>query len=114
MPGVLGDDSSSSEGEDCSGGDISMPSDVEVGSVDRRSMKVPRVEESEDEPEHELPLTQPLNPTPPIGSWWEEDIEMDVTKTTLFLGRCLLGSFGFSLCFHLMFAIKITHVFTFS
>ena len=104
MPGVLDDESSSSEGEDGGGGDASLLSDAEVGSVDRRSMKVPGVEESEDEPEHELPLTQPLNPTPPIGSWWEEDIEMDVVKATLFLGRYFLAflfylTFSFYVCY---------------
>jgi hypothetical protein len=38
--------------------------------VDRRSAKVPVVEESEDEPEHEPPPTQTLNLMPPIGSRW--------------------------------------------
>jgi hypothetical protein len=68
MPGVLDDDSFSSEGKDSGGGDASLPSDVKVGSVDRRPMKAPVVEEFEDEPEHEPPPLQPLNPTPPIGS----------------------------------------------
>jgi hypothetical protein len=36
--------------------------------VDHRSAKVPMVEESKDEPEHEPPPTQPLNLMPSIGS----------------------------------------------
>ena len=114
MLNVLGDDSSSFEGKDSGGGDASLPNDAEVGSLDHRSMKVPMVEESEDEPEHEPPPTQPLNPTPLIGSWREEDIEMDVTKTTLFLGRCFLGSFWFYFVFSLLCLLLKFLVFTFS
>jgi hypothetical protein len=81
--------------------------------VDHRSTKVPVVEESKNEPEHEPPPTQPLNPTPPIGSRREDVIEMDVAKTTLFLGRCFLGSFGFTCVFTLCLLLKFL-VFTFS
>jgi hypothetical protein len=79
--------------------------------VDHHSMKVPVVEESEDEPKHELPPTQPLNSTPPIGSR-REVIEMDVAKTTLFLGRCFLDYFGFTCVFTLCLLLKCL-VFTF-
>ena len=97
MPGVLGDESSSSEGKDGGGGNASPPNDAEVGSVDRRSTKAP-LEESEDNPEHEPPSARPLNPMPSIGSWWEDDIDMNPAKATLFLGKCSL-TFYFYLIF---------------
>lgn len=57
MPGVLGDESSSSKGEDGGNGDASPSRDAEVGSVDRHHpMKAPLVEESKDKSEHEPPL----------------------------------------------------------
>jgi hypothetical protein len=101
MPGVLDDDSFSSKGEDSGGGDASLPSDVKVGSVDRRPMKAPVVEESEDEPEHQPPPSWHLNPTPSIGSQWLEDIEMDPARGTLFLSKSFLLCF----LFHLVFAL---------
>ena len=64
------------------------------------------VEESEDEGlRRESPPVQPLNPMAPIGSRRVEDIEMEVAKTTLFLGRCFLCSFWFHLCFLPMFCL---------
>jgi hypothetical protein len=52
MPGVLGDDSSSSEGEGASGGNASPSKDAEADSMDRRRPAVaPTMEVSEDEAE---------------------------------------------------------------
>jgi hypothetical protein len=113
MPGVLGDESSNSEGEDGGGDNASTPNEVEVRSVGHRPSSAPLVEESEDEPEHELPPMWPLNPMPLIGSSWEEDVEMDVTKATLFLGKCFVA-FGFYLVFSFYACHKTSFVFTFS
>ena len=48
MPGVLGDELSSSKGEDGGGDNASIPNDVEVRSVGRRPSMAPMVEESKD------------------------------------------------------------------
>ena len=50
MPGILGDQSSGSEGEDVGGGGASPPKDAEVGSTDRRHV-VSALEVSKDEVE---------------------------------------------------------------
>lgn len=90
MPGVLGDESSSSDGEDCGGDNVPARNNTEIGSVDRGPST------AKDEPEHELLPTWPLNPMPLIGSRRDEDIEMDVAKATLFLGECSLASWFYS------------------
>lgn len=99
MPSVLGDDSSSSKGEDDGGGDGSLPSKVEVGSLDHRPVKAPVIEESEEEPRRESPPVQPVNPMPSIGSRRLEDTEMDPGESVLFLSKCY-----FLLCFCFCFA----------
>ena len=57
MPGVLGDDSSDSEGEDIGGGrGACSPSDVEVGGTNRRrTTDAQMLEESEDDVEAQSP-----------------------------------------------------------
>ena len=57
MPGVLGDDSSDSEGKDIGGGGgARSPSDAEVGGTSRhRTMDTQMLEESEDDAEAQFP-----------------------------------------------------------
>jgi hypothetical protein len=64
IPGVLGDESSSSEGEDGGGGNASTPNHAEVESAGHRPLTTPLIEESKDEPKHGSPSTQPSNPMP--------------------------------------------------
>ena len=59
MPGVLGDKSSSSEGEGSGVGDASPPKDEEADSADHhRPMVVPTMEVSEDEVEARSPAAR--------------------------------------------------------
>ena len=67
MPGILGDESSSSKGEDFGSSGAFPSGDVEVRSAGHHhSMKAPLVEESEDESKHEPPPVRPRNATPLI------------------------------------------------
>jgi hypothetical protein len=99
MLGVLGNESSSSEGEDGGGDNASAPNEVEGTSAGHRSSMAPLVEESKDEPEHEPPPTRPLNPMPLIGSWREEDKRWMLLKLLYFWVSVLLLLF-FTLCFY--------------
>lgn len=49
MLGMLGDDSSHSKDEDDGGGDGSLPSEAEVGSLDHCALMAPVIGQSKDE-----------------------------------------------------------------
>lgn len=97
MPNVLGNESSGSKG----GGE-----QVALGGRSRRA-KAPRVEESEDEFDDGLPLAQPQDPVPPIGSHHEEGIERVATQGIFLVSVLLVLIFLLCFCFLLYSRISL-------
>ena len=100
MPGVLGDDSSDSEGEDIGrGGGACSPSDMEVGGTNRhRTTDAQMLQESEDDVEVQSPTlfwsaafraTAQCTDTGTSGAFLD----------SLYLGEDLLPVFAFFNCF---------------
>lgn len=89
MPGVLGNESSSSKGEDGGADDASLSGGAEVGSAGhRRSMRVPVVEVSEDASKGHSLTTQAQNMVPSgMARHSEETAGEDACQGVLVLSK---------------------------
>ena len=100
MPGVLGDDSSESEGKDIGGGGgARSPSNMEVGGTNRRRpIDAQMLEESEDDAEAQSPA--PFQSAAFRATAQRTDVGTSgAIPYSLYLGEDLLPVFAFFNCF---------------